>query len=93
MKITDIQIYLSNDEKLKAYVCITLDHCFVIRDLKVIQGHSGLFVAMPAKKKKDGSFKDIAHPVNQDTRAEMEELILKAYNQELEDLAPQRKAS
>ena len=61
MDITDVQIFVANEDKLKAYATITLDNCFVVRDLKVIQGLSGLFVAMPAKKRKDGSFRDIAH--------------------------------
>ncbi|MEK7690128.1 MAG: septation protein SpoVG family protein, partial [Bdellovibrionota bacterium] len=71
------------EEKLKAYVTIVLNHCFVIRDLKVIQGHGGLFVAMPSKRRKDGSFKDIAHPVNQETRATLETRIIEEYDAEL----------
>ena len=70
MDITDVKIFPVEEEKLKAYVTITLDHCFVVRDLKVIQGTTGLFVAMPAKKRKDGTYKDIAHPLNTDMRDE-----------------------
>src|SRR5678816_3722398 len=79
MDITDVQIFQVDAEKLKAYVTITLDACFVVRDLKVIQGSAGLFVAMPAKKRKDGTYKDIAHPLNTDMRARMERVILDQY--------------
>ena len=79
MDITDVKIFPVDEEKLKAYVTITLDGCFVVRDLKVIQGSAGLFVAMPAKKRKDGTYKDIAHPLNTDMRARMERIILDQY--------------
>ncbi|HEY3587881.1 MAG TPA: septation regulator SpoVG [Myxococcaceae bacterium] len=79
MDITDVKIFPVDEEKLKAYVTITLDACFVVRDLKVIQGSAGLFVAMPAKKRKDGTYKDIAHPLNTDMRARMERVILDQY--------------
>jgi stage V sporulation protein G len=79
MDITDVKIFPVAEEKLKAYVTITLDGCFVVRDLKVIQGSAGLFVAMPAKKRKDGTYKDIAHPLNTDMRARMERVILDHY--------------
>ena len=79
MDITDVKIFPVDEEKLKAYETNTLDHCFVVRDLKVIQGTSGLFVAMPAKKRKDGTYKDIAHPLNTDMRARMERIILDQY--------------
>ena len=79
MDITDVKIFPVDEEKLKAYVTITLDACFVVRDLKVIQGSAGLFVAMPAKKRKDGTYKDIAHPLNTDMRVRMERIILDQY--------------
>jgi stage V sporulation protein G len=79
MDITDVKIFPVDEEKLKAYVTITLDGCFVVRDLKVIQGSAGLFIAMPAKKRKDGTYKDIAHPLNTDMRARMERVILDQY--------------
>jgi stage V sporulation protein G len=83
MEITEVRIFPVSEEKLKAYVTITLDHCFVVRGLKVIHGTAGLFVAMPAKRRKDGSFKDIAHPLNTATRDRMERLILSEYDREL----------
>jgi stage V sporulation protein G len=79
MEITDVKIFPVEEEKLKAYVTITLDGCFVIRDLKVIHGTAGLFIAMPAKRRKDGSYKDIAHPLNTDMRERMERTILGEY--------------
>jgi stage V sporulation protein G len=83
MDITDIKVFPVQEEKLRAYVTITLDHCFVVRDLKVIHGSTGLFIAMPAKRRKDGTFKDIAHPLNAETRAWMEREILAEYDREV----------
>ena len=83
MEITEVRVFPVSEEKLKAYVTITLDDCFVIRDLKVIHGNTGLFVAMPAKRRKDGSFKDIAHPLNSETRERMERIILAEYEREV----------
>ena len=82
MEITDVRVFPVNEEKLKAYVTVTLDGCFVVRDLKVIQGATGLFVAMPAKRRKDGTFKDVAHPLNAETRERFERAILAAYDAE-----------
>lgn len=83
MEITEVRVFPVNEEKLKAYVTITIDHCFVVRDLKVISGTSGLFIAMPARRRKDGTFKDIAHPLNSETRERMERVILAEYEREL----------
>ena len=80
MQITEVRISPVEEEKLKAYVSITFDNCFVIRDIKVISGNNGLFVSMPSKKRKDGTFKDIAHPLNNETRKMIEESVLKEYN-------------
>ncbi len=82
MEITDVKVFPVDEDKLKAYVTITLDNCFVIRDLKVIHGSSGLFIAMPAKRRKDGTYKDIAHPLNADTRDRMEKVILGEYERQ-----------
>lgn len=86
MKVTEVKVFPVNEDRLKAYVSITLDNCFVVRDLKVIQGTSGLFVAMPSKKRKDGQFRDIAHPLNQETRAMIEDLVFEAYEKELKSM-------
>src|ERR1700739_2024948 len=83
MEITEVKVFPVDEEKLKAYITIVLDNCFVVRDLKIISGTAGLFVAMPSKKRKDGTFKDIAHPLNQSTRATMEKKILDAYLSEI----------
>lgn len=82
MEITDVRVFPVDEDKLKAYVTITLDNCFVVRDLKIIHGTSGLFIAMPAKKRKDGTYKDIAHPLNADTRVRMERTILDEYERQ-----------
>lgn len=74
-----MKIFPVEEDKLRAYVTITLDHCFVVRDLKVISGAMGLFVAMPAKKRKDGTYKDIAHPLNAETRDRFEKVVLAEY--------------
>ena len=83
MKITEVKVFPVNEERLKAYVSITIDDVFVIRDLKIINGTSGLFVAMPSKKRKDGQFKDIAHPLNQETRLMIEDAVFKAYEEQV----------
>ncbi len=83
MDITDVRVFPVDEDKLKAYVTITLDNCFVIRDLKVIHGNTGLFIAMPAKRRKDGTYKDIAHPLNADTRDRMERKILSEYERQM----------
>ncbi|OGP16163.1 MAG: septation protein SpoVG [Deltaproteobacteria bacterium RIFCSPLOWO2_02_FULL_50_16] len=82
MEITEVRITLMNEEKLKAYVSVTFDGSFVVRDLKVIQGTNGMFVAMPSKKMKDGSFRDIAHPLNNEFRTKLEHQVLEAYRRE-----------
>lgn len=83
MEITEIKVFPVNEDKLKAYITIVLDNCFVVRDLKVISGNTGLFVAMPSKRRKDGTFKDLAHPLNQETRTKMEKQILETYIAEI----------
>lgn len=82
MEITEVKVTLVDQDQLKAYVTIVLDRCFVVRDVKIIRGPKGFFVAMPSKKRKDGSFRDIAHPINRETREQMEASILEAYQRE-----------
>lgn len=86
MKITEVRVFPVSEERLKAYATITFDDCFVVRDLKIIHGNTGLFVAMPSKKRKDGTFKDTAHPLNNATRRMIEEKVLLEYRKELEKL-------
>lgn len=86
MKITEVKVFPVNEERLKAYVSITIDGVFVVRDLKIIKGNEGLFVAMPSKKRKDGQFKDVAHPLNQETRSEIETAVFDAYEAEVRSM-------
>ncbi|HAS16692.1 MAG: septation protein SpoVG [Nitrospirae bacterium RIFCSPLOW2_12_42_9] len=83
MEVTEVKVFPVNEERLKAYVTVTFDNAFIIRDVKVIRGNNGLFVAMPSRKRKDGSFRDIAHPLNNDARQKIEGVILKEYEKEL----------
>jgi stage V sporulation protein G len=79
MKITEVKIYPANEGKLKAYATMVIDDCFIIRDMKVIQGETGLFVSMPSRRKKDGTFKDVAHPLNQETRKQIEQRVIEEF--------------
>ena len=83
MEITGVRIFLRNDEKLKGFATITFDDCFIIRDLKVINGNNGLFIAMPSRKRKDGTFRDVAHPLNNETRKKIEDRVLEEYQKEV----------
>ncbi len=83
MEITEVKIFPINEDKLKAFATIIFDNCFVVRDLKIIHGNSGLFVAMPSKKHRYGSFKDIAHPLNVETRDMIESKVLETYFEEI----------
>ena len=86
MEVTDVKIRPTDEDKLRAYVTITLDHCFVISDLKIITGSKGYFLSMPSKKRKDGTYKDIAHPINSETRKMLEEKVLAEYEKLLRQL-------
>ena len=83
MEVTAVRVFTVEEEKLKAYVTIIFDDCFVIRDLKVINGKTGLFVAMPSRKRKDGRFKDLAHPLDNETRKRIEDKVIEEYNKEI----------
>ena len=83
MEITDVKVIPVDDEKLKAFVSIVFDQCFVVTDIKVIHGPKGLFVSMPSKKRKDGTFKDIAHPLNNQMRQYLEDKVLTVYRQQV----------
>lgn len=80
MTVTDVRVRkVSSEGKMRAVVSITIDDEFVIHDIKVIEGERGLFIAMPSKKASDGEYRDIAHPINSDTRAKLQAQILEAY--------------
>ncbi len=85
MEITDVRVFPVDEEKLKAFVSIILDACFVVSDIKIIQGASGLFVSMPSKKRKNGTFRDIARPLNNETRRRFEEQIITRYQEVVVD--------
>lgn len=80
MRITEIKVFPVNEEKLKAFVSIVLDDCFMVNDVKVIRGKEGFFISMPSRRKRNGKFKDIAHPLNNETRSAMESEILSEYD-------------
>jgi stage V sporulation protein G len=83
MEITEVRITLRDEPKLKAFVNVTFDDCFVVRGLKVIEGSNGFFISMPSRKGKDGTYRDIAHPINNETREMMESIIIDKYKEEL----------
>ena len=85
MKITDVRIRFvkKDDSKLKAVASITIDDCFVIHDIKIIEGNEGYFIAMPSRKTGEGEYKDIAHPINTETRQEVIDAVLEAYKNQL----------
>ena len=82
MQITDVRVRkVTKEGKMKAVVSITLDDEFVVHDIKVIEGNEGCFIAMPSRKTPDGDFKDIVHPLDTNTRVELSNVILKAYEE------------
>jgi stage V sporulation protein G len=83
MKITEVRITLTNEEKLKAFANITFDGSFVVRGLKVISGAQGYFVSMPSRRRKDGTFQDLAHPVTNEMRQQIETAVLDAFEGEV----------
>jgi stage V sporulation protein G len=83
MEVTGVRVFPVNEEKLKAFVSVIFDDCFVVSDIKIIHGANGLFISMPSKKRKNGTFRDIAHPLNNETRRMLEDKILARYNEVL----------
>lgn len=82
MKITDVRVRkLSEEGKMRGIVSVTFDDTFVVHDIKIIEGQNGLFIAMPSRKVNDNEFRDIAHPINSESRNELQEAILKAYEE------------
>ena len=81
MQITELRIRKVEDEgKLRAYVTVTFDNCFVVHNVKIIEGQNGLFIAMPSRKTANGEYKDVAHPISPDFRSELQNKILEEYN-------------
>jgi stage V sporulation protein G len=83
MQITEVKVFPVDEEKLRAFVSIVFDNCFMVNDIKVIQGKDGLFISMPSRKKRNGKFKDVAHPLNNETRKILENQILSEYDRVL----------
>jgi stage V sporulation protein G len=91
MKATDIRVRkVSGEGKLKAYVTVTFDNCFVVHNIKVIEGKEALFIAMPSRKTKDGEYRDMCHPINPEFRAELQNAILHVYDTAEMDSGPSR---
>lgn len=84
MKITDVRVRIvkKDDSKLKAVASVTFDECFVVHDIKIIEGNEGYFIAMPSRKANDGEYRDIAHPIKPETREELIKVILSAFETE-----------
>jgi stage V sporulation protein G len=91
IEITEVRVSLRDDDKLKAFISITLNDSFVIRGLKVIKGNTGVFVAMPSRKRPDGQHQDLAHPINDVTRKYLTERVMAEYESELKHPSPARK--
>ena len=86
MEITDVRVFpVKDNDKLCAFVSIVIDNCFIVSDIKIIDGPEGLFLSMPSKRTKNGTFRDIAHPLNAETRKIMEERILPVYEDALKN--------
>ena len=83
IEITEVRVSLRDDDKLKAFVSITLNDSFVVRGLKIIHGNTGLFVAMPSRKRPDGQHQDLAHPINDVTRKYLTDIVMAEYQREL----------
>lgn len=83
MEITEIRFTMRNEEKLRAFANVTFDDSFVIRGLKVISGSRGFFVSMPSRRRPDGTYQDVAHPINTEMRRHLESMVLEAYEREV----------
>lgn len=83
MEITEIRVYPREEDRLKAFVTVTFDNCFVVRNMKIVQGDKGLMVCMPSRKMPDGTYKDVAHPITNEFRHVIEVQVMAAYQQKL----------
>ncbi|MCB0220337.1 MAG: septation regulator SpoVG [Chrysiogenetes bacterium] len=88
MQVTNVKVFPVDEDRLKAYVTIVFDDCFVVHDAKVINGPSGLFVAMPSKRTKNGTYRDTVHPLNQETREMIEQRVLEKYREDVGNPPP-----
>jgi stage V sporulation protein G len=83
MEITDVRVIVKDEPKLKGFANVTFDNVFVVRGMKIISGLAGFFVSMPSRRRSDGTYQDIAHPITPAMRKQLEEAVLKAYRREL----------
>lgn len=84
MQVTDVRVRkLTKEGKMRAVVSVTFDNEFVVHDIKIIEGEKGLFIAMPSKKATDGEYRDIAHPINSETRDKLQQIILEKYEESM----------
>ncbi len=83
MEISEIRVTLRNEDKLKAFVTVTFDKCFAVRNMKIVEGEKGVMLCMPSRKLPDGTFKDVAHPINVEFRTYLEKRIFTAYEDEV----------
>ena len=88
MNITDVKVFIRESKQLKAFVNIVIDDAFIVRNIKVIEGENGLFVAMPSRRISTGEYRDIAHPINTEARTEVENIIIKKYKEVLQEALP-----
>ena len=87
MEISDVRIYLRNENKLKAFVTVTIGKALVVHNMKVIQGLKGLLLCMPSRKGPDGKFRDVVHPITNDFRHELEQSVFRVYEEEVNKLS------
>ena len=83
MEITEVRVSIRNEERLKAYVTVTFDNCFVVRHIRIVKTEKGLLVSMPSRKLSDGTHKDIAHPITQEFRKKLESKVIEEYEKDL----------
>ena len=88
MEITEVRVFLKEEERLRAYVTVTFDNAFVVRNMKIVKVNEKLIISMPSRKMKDGSHKDIAHPINAEMRKIIEKAVMDAYEKELKNPHP-----
>ena len=87
MEISEIRVTLRQEDKLKAFVTVTFDKCFAVRNMKIVDGEKGVMLCMPSRKLPDGTFKDVAHPIHVEFRAYLEKHIFAAYEEEVKKSA------
>ena len=95
MEITEVRVFpvSHRDERLLAFATIVFEDCFVVRDLRIIRGNGGLFVAMPSRKRSDGTYSDVAHPLHADLRKKIEDQVIEAFQKEMEKQKPEEKTA